>query len=315
MIKILKYSKGKVIEGSLKDLKNDTTTWIDCYKATKEEIEQISKFGSIPIEIINENLGDVRPRLDEIEKHSLLVYTFPIPKRLVVSSITMFISKKHNLITFRNEKIQPIDIIHKLLNSNPNLLKKPSEIVYSILEGINKYYFTMMAQIEEEIDEVEDEVFRHPDKDAAKKIFKIKKNLIYFHKALVANREVISGIEKQYLTKFTKEESYRFRNLYHDVTQLIDEGETYRDITTGVLDLYMTSVSNNLNIVMKKLTAMASFILIPTLISGIYGMNFQRTSPINMPELYWDYGYFFSLGLMAVSIIVMYIFFKKKKWI
>jgi len=103
--------------------------------------------------------------------------------------------------------------------------------------------------------------------------------------------------------------------LYNDVTQLIDMEGTYRDILTGTLDIYLSSISNNLNQVMKTLTIVASFVLIPTLISGIYGMNFSKASPYNMPELYWQYGYFFALGLMLFSIIFTYIFFRKKGWL
>lgn len=316
MIKILDYSNGKVKVGKIEDLRRSITTWVDCFNPTKEEIEKISKYSKIPIDVIDENLGDVRLRLDEAANHSLLVYSSPLPNKLIVSSIAMFISKNRNLITFRKEKINAIETVNELLKKKKDhILRSPSELVYIIIENINKDFFLKMEEIEENIDKIENKVFQVPDKESAREIFKIKKNLIYLHKALIANREVISGIEKQYLIKFTKAESYRFRTLYHDVFQLIDEEETFRDITTGVLDLYMTSVSNNLNIVIKKLTAMASFVLIPTLVASIYGMNFQRTSALNMPELYWDYGYFFALGLMILSVIIMFIYFKKKDWI
>jgi magnesium transporter len=101
--------------------------------------------------------------------------------------------------------------------------------------------------------------------------------------------------------------------LYDDVTQLIDTEATYRDILTGTLDIYLSSVSNNLNQVMKTLTIVASFVLIPTLISGIYGMNFQFMPEIHT-ELGKKFGYYFALGLMAFSVIFTYLFFRKKGW-
>ena len=146
-------------------------------------------------------------------------------------------------------------------------------------------------------------------------IFSIKKTLIFFHRALTANREVISSIEKEYVANIDKKNIKRFRALYNDVAQLIDMEGTYREILTGTLDIHLSSTSNNLNQAMKTLTIVASFVLVPTLISGIYGMNFVNNSPYNMPELYWQYGYFFALGLMLFSIIAVYIFFKKKKWL
>ena len=134
-------------------------------------------------------------------------------------------------------------------------------------------------------------------------------------KALAANREVISSIEKEYVSNIDKKNIKRFRTLYNDVTQLIDTEGTYRDILTGILDVYLSSVSNNLNKVMKTLTIGASFILIPTLIASIYGMNFNTASPYNMPELLWNYGYFFALGSMVLSVSITYIFFKRKGWL
>ena len=138
----------------------------------------------------------------------------------------------------------------------------------------------------------------------------IKKVLIYFHRSLIANREVIAGIEKEYLNEIKKKELKRFRELYNDVIQLIDMSETYREILTGSLDMYLSTISNNMNLSMKRLTVYATFILLPTLISGLYGMNFRY-----MPELYWPWGYWYALGLMALSVILLFIFFKKKKWI
>ena len=95
---------------------------------------------------------------------------------------------------------------------------------------------------------------------------------------------------------------------------MIDTEGTYRDILTGTLDVYLSSVSNNLNKVMKTLTIGASFILIPTLISGIYGMNFQYVPEMHT-ALGQRFGYYFALGFMVLSVVVSYLFFKKKGWL
>jgi magnesium transporter len=136
------------------------------------------------------------------------------------------------------------------------------------------------------------------------------------HKALTANREVVVNIEKGYLSRIDKEEEAKYKFIYNDIVQLIDMNETYRDVLTGALEIYLTTISNNLNHTVKRLTAWGSLILIPTLIASIYGMNFHDTaSPFNMPELQWKYGYFFALGLMALSTILLYFYFRKKDWI
>ena len=170
-----------------------------------------------------------------------------------------------------------------------------------------------MEHIEEEIDQIEDAVMDNPRKATIEKIFSTKKTLIFFHKALTANREVITSIEKEYVKDIDKNNIKRFRALYSDITQLIDSAGTYRDILTGTLEIYLSSVSNNLNQVMKTLTIVASFVMVPTLISGIYGMNFAY-----IPEMHTalgeKYGYYFALGLMALSIGLMYAYFRRKGW-
>ena len=133
--------------------------------------------------------------------------------------------------------------------------------------------------------------------------------MIFFHKALIGNREVLTGIEKEFLREIKGANLRRFRYLYNDVTQLIEMVGTHREVLTGTLDIYLTSVSNNMNEVMKRLTVITSFILIPTLISGIYGMNFK-----GMDEFNWPYGQFFAYGMMFISTLAVFFYFKKNKF-
>ena len=149
-----------------------------------------------------------------------------------------------------------------------------------------------------------------PTKKLAEKVFTVKKELIRINKSASANREMVGCIEKEYITQIPKKHMKEFRDVYNDCVQVREIGETYRDIVTGILDVYLSSVSTNLNITIKKITSYEALILIPTLISGIYGMNFQF-----MQEIGWQYGYGFALGLMALSVIVLYIYFKKLDWI
>jgi magnesium transporter len=215
-------------------------------------------------------------------------------------------------VTLRLKEIICVERLHKLTGTARLHLyeKGVGHFVYRYLDEILLSYFAIMDRVEERIDAVEVRVFRRPERPTAKEIFSLKKILIYFHKALAANREVVTAIEKEYLKQIPKKDQKKFRNLYNDVVELLDLTSTYRDILTGTLDVYLSTVSNNLNHIMKKLTALASFVLIPTLITGIYGMNFAV-----MPELNWRYGYFMALGLMIFSVALLYMYFKKKDWI
>lgn len=321
MLKVYNFQKGAVAEASPKDLATISVCWADCTAPSEEELKIISENTNIALDELNEVLDqEERPKVSDLENYSLIIIRTPWDENGIVSTlpIAIFVSKtKNNVITLTLQETKAIKRIKELLKLNKIELyeKGVGYFTYSLIDEMLSEYFATIDRIEEAIDEIEEEVVQRPGKSTIEKIFAIKKTLIFFHRALTANREVISSIEKEYITQIDKKNIKRFRNLYNDAIQLIDTETTYRDILTGTLDIYLSSVSNNLNQVLKTLTVITSFVLVPTLIAGIYGMNFTNESPLNMPELHWKYGYFFALGLMVLSTAGMYWFFKRKKWI
>jgi magnesium transporter len=300
MITTLEYTKDKVVKGNLDKLKSPKTfVWVDVFQPTRKEIDQIQKITGIPQEDISIALEeDQRPKVIDIEgPFSLIIFGAPSFEKdeTTTTPVFIYISKSHNsVITIRGKDTKSISRMKESVEAKKNFFDKGSSyFVYRLLDEILNTYFGVLDDIENQIDKIE-----------------TKKTLIYFVKTMSANREVISSIEKEYLSEIDKKRAKQFRTLYNDTVQLVDMSGTYRDILTGTLDTYLSSVSNNLNKIMKTLTVGASFILIPTLIASIYGMNFQL-----MPELHWKYGYFFSLGLMAFSILFTWVFFKVKGWI
>jgi magnesium transporter len=317
MIKILNYKKDRIVQGKLQDICHPKNfTWADVYEPTKKELKRIADISKIPMDDLKITLEeDQRPKVIDIEgPFSLIIFGTASFEKDEVTTTPMFIyvSKKHNcVITVRNKETKSIKKLEKLIETKNSLFQRGSSFfVYRLLDEILNIYFEVLDDIENRIDQIEDKVVKTPKIDIVEKIFETKKTLIYFTKTMSANREVIASVEKEYLSEIDKKRARQFRTLYNDTVQLVDMSSTYRDILTGTLDTYLSSISNNLNKIMKTLTVGASFILIPTLIASIYGMNFQ-----GMPELYWKYGYLFSIGLMILSVSATYIFFKKKKWI
>lgn len=301
-----------------KDIKK-SHLFIDCFKPTKKEIEILTSRFSLQQFDINLALDtESRPRILDHEKCSTIIFTSVLSSKsksrkskLKTASFGMFLCN-NCLILIRDTPLASIEKFKSLTDDKKiNELAKGSRyMTYLIMDFVFDNYFRIADFIEDEINHLESKVFKNPDETTVKNIFRIKTELIYMHKALTANREVIASIEKGYLRNIRTADIKRFAYVYHDATQLIDIEGTYRDIITGILDIYVSSVSNKLNNIIKKMTAMASFILIPTLISGIYGMNFRF-----LPEFAWKYGYVFALGLMVISVVIMYFYFKKKKWL
>ena len=320
MLKVYSFEKGLVKSSSSEDLGTAELCWADCTKPTQEELKDISEKANIPLTDLQEVLDEEeRPKVSDLEEYSLIIVRTPSEENgdIFTTPIAIFVSKKkNNVITITLKETKAIGKMEELIKAKKIEIyeKGAGFFIYRLIDEILSEYFAILDKIEQKIDETEDDVVTKAENFTVRSIFSVKKTLIFFQRALIANREVITAIEKEYITNIDKKNIKRFRTLYNDVTQLVEAVGTYRDVLTGILDIYLSSVSNNLNKVIKTLTIISSFVLIPTLIASIYGMNFVDNSPFNMPELYWKYGYFFALGLMALSIIAVYFYFKRRRW-
>ncbi len=317
MITILQYSRDKVERGDLNDICYPKTfNWTDVFEPTKNELIQISKVTGISESDLNITIdGEQRPKVVELEgPYSLIIFGAPSFEKdeITTTPVFIYLSKHHNcVITIRNKDTKSISKLKESVEAKKNFFDKGSSyFVYRLMDEILSTYFSVLDDIENEIEQIEDGVVKSPGIETVEKILEIKKTLIYFIKTMAANREVVASIEKEYLSEIDKKRAKQFGTLYNDIVQLVDMSTTYREILVGTLDIYLSSSSHNLTEIMKTLTVGASFVLIPTLIASIYGMNFKV-----MPEIYWKYGYAFSIGLMVFSILTTYAYFKRKKWI
>src|SRR3989338_2491923 len=320
MLRILKNHEGKVRQTTFDEIKSLDVDWIDCYKPDEKELALLVKKTKLPINRLRVYLhDDGRPHVLEMKNFSLVVFAAPIIKDNTIKRtiVSIFLFGSNNILTLHNEKIDALERVEKhIKEGHLNLLDNPSHFLFALLDEITNDYFNLLERLQEDVDLLEEQIVKNPKITHTEQILNFKKNVIYVHKALTANREVIVNIEKGYLSRIEKGEIDKYRFIYNDIVQLIDMNETYRDVLTGALEIYLTTISNNFNHTVKRLTAWGSLILIPTLIASIYGMNFHDTaSPFNMPELTWKYGYFFALGVMALSTLLLYFYFRKKDWI
>lgn len=318
MIRVFEKKKGGFREGNLSEIDSANMSWVDCYSPTREEISKIAK----KMEISEDRLlhfidEDARPHLLDTREFSAIVWGTPDIQehRLKKGLVAIFLLPNNNILTLSRGEISLLKRFEEVVSKNAEIIKSPSTLIYSFMSETITSLFSILDVLEEQIDLVEDEVLKKPERGVISKIFTIKRDILLLHKIIVANREVVTAIEKGYAKRIPKTESANFRFLYNDLVQLIDMSETYRDIATGIIEIYLSTVSNVLNNTIKKMTAWGSLILLPTLIASIYGMNFQRVSDYNMPELYWPHGYIFALGLMAFSVIILCTYFKIKKWL
>lgn len=313
MIKVYMQKKGGIEEGDIKRAKQTyVSAWIDILDPTDQDIKQISDEFEIPYDIIKDAIDEKeRPRLMELDAFSLIIYRFPVDEEELVTPLAILISKKSNVvITLRHfDSESSKHLLGRFKDGKETLDKGVSYLAYKLMDLITRDYFKRTELIEEKIDALEERVYKkeEKEKDLVKEIFHLKKKLIYYHKSLLANREVVLAIEKEYSADIEKRNIRHFRTLSFDLSQIIETTGTQRELLTNILEIHFSRLSHDLNISVKKLTAWGALILIPTLISGIYGMNFKH-----MPELQWQYGYLFAIALMFVLVAIIYINFKSK---
>jgi len=183
-------------------------------------------------------------------------------------------------------------------------------LMYTLLDAVVDNYFIVLEKIGERIENLEEELIAHPGPETLQAIHHLKRELIFLRKSVWPLREAISALERGELDLIQEKTTVFLRDVYDHTIQVIDTIETYRDMVSGVLDVYLSSISNKMNEVMKVLTIIATIFMPMTFIAGIYGMNFKH-----MPELETTWGYPVVWLVMIVIGGVMLAYFRKKKWL
>ncbi len=319
MIKVLQKTKGKI--RPIKDLvalisKKSSLkkqTWIDI---DGESEELLGKIGGL-YNLHHLAIEDCKtlfhlPKIDYYPGYFFLVFhSFDTDKyyegEIIWKELDIFFGKNF-LITFHRKNIPAIE---KLLNfSNQEVLKENLEdIFYYILDQTVDEYLPYMDKVYIDIDNLEDTIIKSIDSGSPERIINIKRKLLNIRKIISLERSLILDLSERSYEFFIKDMRFYFMDIYDHLFQVLETLDTYREILSGSMDIYLSSVSNKMNEIMKVLTIIATIILPLTLITGIYGMNFHY-----MPELYFRYGYYIILTLMSLITLVFILFFKRKKW-
>ena len=184
----------------------------------------------------------------------------------------------------------------------------PDYLAYAIIDSIIDGYYPMLESFGERLENIEDEILEHPDRRTMSQVHVMKRELLSMRRALFPLREALSAILRVSPESFSEDTMLHLRDCYDHVVQITDFIETYRELASDLMDVYLSSISYKLNEVMKVLTIITTICAPPTLIAGIYGMNFRTDkSPFNMPELSWYFGYPFAVILMILSSLAMFL--------
>jgi magnesium transporter len=233
-----------------------------------------------------------------------------VDEELIFEQLSILFDEQ-NVITIGEKKGDVFTAIRKHLQVSGNSLRNNASdhLVYAILDAIVDASFDVLEVLGDSIDEKEEELLEKPDISLLSDLRQYKRDLLYLHKAIWPLREVLSRMMHQEIKEVKEKTVPYLRDVNDHVYQCIDSIETYRELLSGMMDLYLSSISNRLNEIMKVLTIISTIFIPLTFLAGLYGMNFKY-----MPEIPWVYGYPMVLTMMFLVAVSMLVYFKRKKW-
>jgi magnesium transporter len=275
------------------------STLLDIHKLTMEDILSVGQ----------------RPKLEEHSNYLHVVIkeiTLDQTEEIIEYEQISFILKDNILVSFQERTGDVFDGVRKRIREGKgNIRKRGADyLIYALLDNVVDHYFVVLETYGEKLEDLETELLENPNNHTLTKLHNFRRETLGLRRTVYPLRELIAAMEKLDDPLFTRENKVFTRDLYDHIIKVIETVEIFRDMTSSLLDLYINSVSNKTNEIMKVLTILTSIFIPLSFISGVYGMNFQ-----NMPELTYKYGYFVILGVMAAVFAGMLIFLRRKKWL
>lgn len=307
----------KTIEEAFPYRDKQTITWINIDGI--HDLSLIQKVGEhfnlhalILEDIVNTSQ---RPKIEDFTDHIFIVlkmlYQVGDNQEIKEEQVSLILGSNF-VISFQETEGDIFNSIKDRIRTGKGKIRKMKAdyLAYSLIDAIVDGYFLILEKLGEKTESLEDEVMLEPTTKTAQKIHNLKREMISLRKSIWPLREIISNMQRGESKLIYKTTMVYLRDVYDHTIQVIDSVETFRDMLSGMLDIYLSSISNRMNEVMKVLTIIATIFIPLTFIAGVYGMNFQF-----MPELGWKWGYFIVLGAMAGVAVLMLFYFRRKKWL
>jgi len=322
-VEVLEYDETTVSEhvvGSVQELEDyKMHPGIKWFQITGVHNPDILNEAGKLFNILTLDLEDVanttqRPRIEERDNYIFMVFKIlqidPDSRDVNIEQVSIVLGSDF-VLTFHETTpliFEPLQT--RIINGLGRVRKMKSDyLVFSITDMIIDQYFALMEDIGETIEEIEEDLITSQGQSSQEAIYKLKRRLGYVKKTIWPAREVLNQLQysdHQLINEVTK---IYFRNIYDHTIQIIETLESLRDLTAGMMDLYLSKVSFKLNEIMKILTIFSTIFIPLTFFAGVYGMNFKY-----FPELNWKGGYFIFWGIMILIAAGMLIYFRRKKW-
>ncbi len=324
VVRVIDYSLTGVKERTLKSLAelpdpppDENVTWIDmCGLSDVEALKALGeKYGLHPLALEDVLHTGQRPKLELYDNHIFMVAQMiyrDAEKQLTGEQVSIFLCK-NLLITIQEESVHDVfNPVRERIRGGRGFIRKlgADYLAYALLDAIVDHCFPVLEELGESIEELEDELMRKPSQACVHSLHQHRRTLMQLRRFVWPERDVISALLHDESGLIAPQTKIFLRDCYDHTIQIMDLVESYRDVTAGLLEMYLSSVSLKTNEIMRVLTVISSIFIPLTFFAGVYGMNFSH-----MPELQWRWGYPLCLLLMASVSVGQILFFRRKKWL
>jgi len=283
--------------------------WIRLENAPPEEVQHVlgDLFQCHPLLIEDAIKLNQRPKMDNYKNNALLTF-FAMTKELKSREIAIVIGPNY-CITLSREPIAFLDQLYREMTQIEGRMEHAGAILHALLDRCVDDYSQIINAIEDRVDKMERAVYRNPAVRIAQEIFQMKRTMHKLRRVIVEEKSLVSLISHRTFPYTRQEDDVYFADIYDHISRVVDSLDIFRESLAGLLELQMSLKSDRMNEIMKTLTLVSTIFMPLTFIVGVYGMNFKI-----IPELDWNYGYLYVWLLMLVVGVLMWLFFKKKRW-
>lgn len=290
--------------------------WVDVSEPTAADLALLrTEFSFHPLAMEDVSRHYQRPKVDLYDTHAFLVFyalrsSGDVGSTIALTQLGMFVG--HNfVVTVHEGEIASLKETSDRWRRNVEQIgaHNVGMLVYSILDGIVDGYFPILDDISDRLDELEQRIFEKFDIEAQQEIFRIKKGLVSIRRVIAPERDVMNVLLRRDTPLFDASVIVYFQDVYDHILRVTDAVDTYRDLLSSALEYHLSITSNRLNQIMKTLTASSIILMSMTLVASVYGMNF-----VHIPELSWQFGYVWALGLMALICAALIKLFRRIDW-
>ena len=300
-------------------LERDTVSWVHVQgHPTPDVLRTLGEaFKLHPLAMEDVLNTGQRPKVEPFDEQLFLIMSLPVFQDEMVTTrqISLFAHTRY-IVSFCEGPDDPFrPLVRRIQTSSSNLRRRGADyLLYAILDLVIDQGFPVLESFGIQLEELEDNIAASAGHELLDRIHTVKRELILLRRMVWPQREVITQLLREDHELFAGDTRIFLRDCYDHTVQIMDLLETYRDMSASILDIYLSSVSNSLNETMRVLAVIATIFMPLTFIAGVYGMNFDRSHPWNMPELGWPYGYPLVLLIMLGIFAGMLVYFKRRRW-